>query len=422
VNCSIYLDHNATSPPTASHLKTLFELLKNPLGNPSSPHLLGREASVALSKARATLAQALQVPLFEIIFVSGASEANNLATAGVLLASDLPVSQQHAIVSPLEHPSVRAPLDFLRTHHNLSLSTLPLSPTGILNFEDLLTHLTPNTTLVAIMAANNEIGTLQPVQKWGDFFHYLRWNQLQNPEDQSCFDDWKQKLQQHQNFSTQYFRKLHFHVDAVQSFGKIKTERWLSPGLDSFSVSGHKLGALPGIGVLVLRRGRIFSPTIRGGAQEKNKRAGTENLPGILSFHLVAQQLLQQHWWDNTAHMDALRKDFFQKLQTLPHLVLHSPFEQALPNTLSFSLEHPVFTAEDLLVELDLKGICASSGSACSSGSKLPSQVLLALLEHSGRSFEQIKHLAANSVRFSLSHSNTAQELHRVFECLQEFL
>jgi cysteine desulfurase len=416
----IYLDHNATSPSTTEHFEKLFFQIKNSAGNPSSPHASGRDASVALTQARRFVAQALEVDVAQLIFVSGATEANNMATVGVLRHYGVPNS--HAICSAIEHPSVIEPLDFLSAHEGLQLTIIESNSSGFVSIEKLIGQINSNTKLITLMAANNEVGSLQEVQILGDFLHYMRWGvrPLQNIDRvlslENCLssDVTKENLQ-----------NLHFHVDAVQAFGKLPTSCWMSLGIDSCSVSAHKLGALQGVGALFLRRGRKLYPTILGGAQEKNRRSGTENLPGIISFGLVAQELLKSDYWVQTAEMHQLRNELFDSIAKLPNIYMNSPRENSLPNTINFSLENIpkntnsdkkyfIKNGEDLLLELDLRGVCASSGSACSSGANLPSKVLLAM--------DRSPSLAKNAIRISLSVNNNKNEIIKVIDILKNII
>ena len=409
---TIYLDHNATSPPSKEHLSELFAKLTVCLGNPSSPHSVGREASVALTEARRSVAKSLGVDVAEVIFVSGGSEADSLGTVAVLKQNDMPINEQHAITSSLEHPAIKEPLEYLKSSEGLNLSILDVGDEGSVSLVDFVKNMTSKTTLLTIMAANNEIGTIQPVKLIGDYLHYKRWGILLNPDNKIEFDDIS--LQLNNEITTETFRKLHFHVDGVQAYGKIPSHEWLSAGIDSCAISAHKLGALQGVGALFLRRGRKFKPLILGGAQEKNRRAGTENLPGIISFGMIAQKLFSPEWVEKLNAMDFLRRTLYQKLINFPNVIMNSPVDNVVPNTINFSITGKGFKGEDLLVELDMQGVCASSGSACSSGANLPSKVILAL----GKSPE----LAKNAIRISLSTSTTENEIDILLNLLQKYL
>jgi cysteine desulfurase len=412
----IYFDHNATSPSSESHLKTLCELLPQCMGNPSSPHAVGRNASVALSKARRSVASAIGVDVAQIIFVSGGSEANNTAVMGAL--HYLGLEHAHAIASSIEHPAVLEPLEYLERKEDLTLSLDPANSHGFVNVKEIVEQINLQTKFITLMAANNEVGSIQPIKILGDFLHYKRWG-LKPSAHADLVLDLEKSLSP--LVTKEQLQKLHFHVDAVQAFGKIRPEDWMSPGIDSCAISGHKLGALPGVGVLFLRRGRQLNPLILGGAQEKNRRAGTENLPGVISLGLICDELLHESWWDKIAAMDLKRVQIQEFLNSLPVFALvNSPKLNVLPNTVNFSLNlvaHPGEkkrkNGEDLLLEMDLKGICASSGSACSSGANLPSKVLLAM----NKTAEQAK----NAIRISLSPSTTQLEIDELISFLKNF-
>lgn len=404
----IYFDHNATSPPSKTHLQNLFSKLEMWVGNPSSPHASGRAASVALTESRRKVAQALGVDVAQLIFVSGASEANNIATTGVLRYFGVSLSQ--ALTTAIEHPSVLEPLEYLQKNEGLNVTLLKPNSYGFISAQQIIENINPQTNYISLIAANNEVGSLQPVKLIGDYLHYKRWGVLpiENREKILELDTFLSPTITKENL-----QKLHFHVDAVQAFGKLKVEQWFSDGFDSCSVSGHKLGSLQGIGALFLRRGRKFNPLILGGAQEKNRRAGTENLPGIVSFGLICEELLQENWWAQLTKVNELRVYLYQELAQLPNIELNSPSENVIPNTVNFSVAggHLQKNGEDLLVDLDLNGICASSGSACSSGTNLPSKVLLAM----GKSIIQAK----NAVRLSFSTKTTRAEIDELMHCLK---
>lgn len=405
----IYLDHNGSSPPSSLHLQKLFSLLVKNVGNPSSPHHVGRNASVALTTARRAVAQVLNVDVAQLIFTSGATEANNMATTGVLRYFG--VSRCHAISSAIEHPSILEPLEFLEKNEGLKLTLISANEFGFVALKELLKNITPETNLISLMAANNEVGSVQSVKLLGDFLHYKRWGHAPLENGEIILE-----LEKHLSPSVtkENLQKLHFHCDAVQVFGKVQTQLWFSQGIDSCSISAHKLGALQGVGALFLRRGRKFQPLVFGGAQEKNRRSGTENLPAIISFGLVCEEISQQNWWTQIAEMNSLRVYFQNEISKLPNIEINSPIQNALPNTINFSVRASKKNGEDLLVELDLKGICASSGSACSSGANLPSKVLLAM----GKS----SHLAKNAVRLSMSTQTTREDVDFVLGCLQNYI
>lgn len=406
----IYCDHNATSPSSKDHLAAVFDVLPGVLGNPSSPHSLGRAASVALTTARRQVARALGVDVSEVIFTSGATEANNMATFGVLGREP----GSHAVSTAIEHPSLHQPLSVFEHQSGQAVTFVKPDRQGVVAARDVLRSLEPQTRYLAIMAANNEVGSLQPVGLIGDFLAYQRWGVVgATPRDilldlESCLAPAVTK---------DVLGQLHFHVDAVQAFGKLPVAQWLSLGVDSCAVSGHKLGALPGVGVLFLRRGRKLRSVLHGGAQERNRRPGTENLAGIVSMGLICQDMESTAWWPAWETVNALRRQLHQALSLIPGIVLTSALDQTLPNTVHFYIDtNNSFgvNAEDLLLFFDLEGICASSGAACSSGANKPSAVLLAM----GFDAQQ----AQNTIRLSLGKSTTLQDVERLVSCVKRYL
>jgi cysteine desulfurase len=403
---AVYLDHNATSPASAEHLAQLFANVQNVAGNPSSPHAAGRTASVALTEARKNVATSLGCEASEIIFVSGGSEANNIATKGVLNSRHRAINELHAITSAIEHPCVLEPLRHLAEHAGLQLTILPVDADGKIRLNDLVQAIRPNTALVSVMVANNETGAVQPVQEFAQWLNSVRWIKCKPGIDwrvsgEPTWPEWARALP-HQ-VGQQELQALHFHVDAVQAYGKIVPSQWCSLGFDSISVCAHKLGGLAGVGALLLRRGRKFEPLIMGGAQERSRRAGTENLLGILSLGLVAQSLGQPEWWESIVALEKRRNKLLELLRRQQGIVINTPSEGSLPNTLNVCLNLPRLRGEDLLMELDLRGFYVSSGSACSSGANRPSHVLLA----QGRSAEE----ARNGLRFSLGLNTSDHDI-----------
>jgi cysteine desulfurase len=411
----VYLDHNATSPASPEHLAEVFANLQKFAGNPSSPHAVGRAASVALMDARKQLASSVSVEPSEIVFLSGGSEANNLATTGVLTAIDNQLCNLHAITSAVEHPCILEPLKFLHERHGLQLTVLPVDSEGRISLADLVSSIRTQTVLVTVMVANNETGAVQPVREFADWLNMVRWSKPRPGHDwresqQTSWPDWALNLDS--NVTQQLLQSLHFHVDAVQAYGKIPTGNWWSQGYDSASVCAHKIGGLSGIGALVLRRGRKFQPLVRGGAQERSRRAGTENLTGILSFGLIAQKLQKQSWWDDVNAMAQRKLKLLDGLSSLSGIVLSTPKEGCLPNTVNFSVDGKIRRGEDVLLELDMRGFYASSGSACSSSANRPSHVLLAQWSDA--------EIARNAIRISLSAETTDADIEGLLGALAE--
>lgn len=411
----VYLDHNATSPASPAHLAALFARFDQVAGNPSSPHTAGRAASVALTESRKNVAASIGCEPSEVVFVSGGSEANNLATKGVLRAFGAKMDALHAVTSAVEHPCVLEPLRFLAEHHGLNLTILPVNSEGRISLVDLMQSLRPNTALVSIMAANNETGAVQPMREFADWLHSVRWTKLKPGQAwrdllQAQGNSWASHLAD--DVDQSHLQKLHLHVDAVQAWGKLKPDQWCSPGFDSISLCAHKVGGVAGIGALILKRGRKFEPLVQGGAQERSRRAGTENILGILSLGMVAQKISGSEWWTSIESMELLRNNLRSALQSLEFVSFNSPEQGCLPNTLNICVHSPRLKGEDVLMELDLRGFFISSGSACSSGANRPSQVLLAL----GRTAEE----ARNGLRFSLSPDTTSAEISALCTALRD--
>jgi cysteine desulfurase len=346
-----YFDVNATMPTEASHLADLLKEHTQVQGNPSSQHYFGREAKIAMEEARDQVARVLGADNSEVVFCSGATEANNLVIFGVVLQN----KGSRAVVTSGEHSSVLEPLAVCVERSWSQLTTLPLAGSG--RVENV--RLSAEAHLACFIHGNNEVGTVN------DVLALARDVKAQSPQ-------------------------CHVHVDAVQTFGKLDLAPLVKSGqVDSLSFSGHKIGALKGVGGLFLRRGCKLARHVAGGGQERARRPGTENLLGILSLGLRMQSL--QRGEINWDHARLVRDKMLSALrETVNGFVLHGSPD--LPNTFNFHIED--VAGDDILLNLDLAGIAASSGSACSSGVGRPSHVLLAM----GYS----DWVARNSVRVSL--------------------
>ena len=372
----IYLDHAATTPLDPQVLEKMMPYLTGNFGNPSSIHFFGREARKAVEDARVVVAKEIGADgLQEIIFTGGGSESDNLAIKGVALANR--ERGNHIITSAIEHHAV------FDTAHSLEkqgfqVTYLPVDGTGLVRVEDLVNSLTDRTILVSIMHANNEVGTIQPI---GEIGRVLR------------------------------ERKILFHTDAVQTVGTIPVNvKDLS--VDLLSMAAHKFYGPKGVGALYVRKGVKMAPVIHGGAQERNRRAGTENVAGIVGL-AAALQLANQHMAENQPRITGLRDYLIDKvLADFEHVCLNGHRTKRLPGNANFSFEF--IEGESLLLNLDLKGIAASSGSACTSGSLEPSHVLLGM----GICHE----IAHGSLRLSIGKSNTREEIDYVLEVLPEIV
>lgn len=358
----IYLDNNATTEIHPEVLDAFQQALGEAWGNPSSVHTEGQRARRALEAAREEIAAHLEVSPRELVFTSGGSESNNAALAGLPPGS-------HVVCSAIEHPSILAPVRELERQGS-RVSWIPPDRTGVVPLEAVEEALTPDTALVILMTANNETGVLQPVGEVG----------------QTCRR-----------------RGIRFHCDAAQAAGRIEVCP-AEVGADTLTLAGHKMHAPKGVGLLYVRQGSSLQPLMRGGAQERRRRAGTENAP--LAVALAAAFRVARRTLDAN-DMGLLRDGLEEKLLTLAAGSRVNGAEAArLPNTSSVAFAGA--DAESLVMALDLEGVAVSTGSACSSGRVEPSHVLLAM----GVSVED----ARSSVRFSLSNTTSGSEIDRAAE------
>ena len=371
----IYLDNNATTAVAPEVREAMMPFLTDLYGNPSSMHTFGGQVAQHVDRARRQLADLLGADPSEIIFTSCGTESDNTAIRSALACHP---NRRHVITTRVEHPAVRNPMQLLaqggQGRPTYRLTELPVDRQGMLNLADLEAALDDDTALVSIMWANNETGVLFPVEKIGAL----------------CRE-----------------RGVLFHTDGVQAVGKLPINLSKMP-VDMLSLSGHKLHAPKGIGALYVRRGTRFSPCQVGGHQEHNRRGGTEAVPLIVALGKAAELAARQMTREQT-EVRALRDRLEQGiLGTAPAAILNGHPTERLPNTTNISFEF--VEGEAILLMLDQHGICASSGSACTSGSLEPSHVLRAM----GVPFTA----AHGSIRFSLSIYNTAAEMDRVIEVL----
>jgi cysteine desulfurase len=368
----IYLDHAATTAVDPEVLEAMLPYFTTNFGNPSSIYWLGRETRKAIEDARAIVATEIGAAApQEIVFTGSGSESDNMAIRGVALANRQ--KGNHIITSAIEHHAVLNTCHFLE-QHGFKVTYLPVDVTGLVNPEDVLKALTPETILVTIMHANNEVGTIQPIAAIG-------------------------KLLQE--------RKILFHTDAVQTTGSIPVNvQDLS--VDLLSMAAHKFYGPKGAGALYIRKGVRVNPLILGGGQERNRRAGTENIPGIIGL-AKALQLANHGLEGKQKRLTELRDYLIDNiLQRFDHVRLNGHRTERLPGNVNVSFEY--IEGESLLLNLDLKGIAASSGSACTSGSLEPSHVLLAM----GICHE----IAHGSLRLTLGKDTTRAELDYLLEVL----
>jgi len=366
----IYLDGAATTPVRREVLEAMWPYLTGEFGNPSSHNALGFSAATALTEARRAVAGFLGCRPAEVIFTSGGTEADNLAVKGIALGNP---RGRHLVISAIEHEAVRESADYLARLHGFEVTVLPVDSVGLVSPATLKAALRPDTTLVSIMFANNEIGTVQPIAELAGVARAAG---------------------------------VPFHTDAVQAAGWLRSSVG-DLGVDALSISGHKLGAPKGVGALFVR-GRIpIEPLVHGGGQERGIRSGTENVAGAVGL-ATAVGLVDLPQSESVAGLrDAL---IARVLDTVPDAVLTGHPSLRLPGHASFCF--PGTSGESVLLELEQRGIVSSSGSACAAGSDEPSRVLLAL----GISPE----IAQTAVRFTFGAEVTEGDVSETFGAVRE--
>ena len=369
----IYLDYNATSPVRPEVLEVMLPFYKEQFGNPSSVHWAGRQVSGALEKAREQVASLINASPAEIVFVSCGSEGDNMAIKGSL--EPLKEKGNHIITTTVEHPAVMETCQALEKD-GYEVTYLPVSKDGQLDLADLEKAITDKTILISIMWANNETGNLYPIEEIG-------------------------KIAKKYN--------IRFHTDAVQAVGKVPVDVQKA-NLDLLVISGHKIGAPKGVGAIYIRRGTRMKNFIHGGHQERNRRAGTQNVAGIVGLGKACEMAAseQEDYYKRVRAMRDRLEDGV--LSQVPDIKLNGTPDRndRLPNTLNVSFAY--IEGESLLLNLDMFGIAASSGSACTSGSLEPSHVMGAMCVEVT--------LAHSSTRFSLGPETTEEEIDKVLEVL----
>lgn len=388
----IYLDNSATTPIAPEVLDAMLPYLKEKFGNASSIHFFGQEARAAVDKARHQVAGLINARPAEIVFTSGGTESNNLAIRGLLEAQrqrpdskggryfdDQGEHKLHIITTAIEHPAVTSVCEELEKLHGYEVTYLPVYENGVVRIEDLKAAIRGETVLISVMMANNEIGTLQPVEEIGQLVKELRTQGT----------------------------KIWFHTDAVQAAGKVPVDVE-AIGCDLLSMSGHKLYAPKGIGALYVRRGvRLHAQNI-GGRQERGVRGGTEPVPNIVAFG-KACEIGGEEIAESMTRLGDLRDRFEQGVfERIDDVTPNGDAGHRLPNISNLSFKR--IEGEGLLINLDMQGIAVSTGSACSSGSLEPSPVIRAL----GRNDE----LARGAIRFSFGRFNTEDDIARVLQAL----
>lgn len=376
---SIYFDHAATTPLDDRVLEAMMPYLKENYGNANSAHQMGRTSKVAIEDARESIAKMLGAEPSEIIFTSGGTESDNAIIKGVIAGT----GKKEIITSPIEHHAVLHPAESLE-HHGITVTYLQPSEEGIITAEQVDEAISEETAIVSLMHVNNEIGTINPIKKIAAV----------------CRE-----------------KNVTFHSDTVQSIGKIPINV-KEIGLDALSVSAHKIYGPKGIGVLYVKNGTPWEPWLQGGSQERKRRGGTSNVPGIVGLS-KAMKIAIEEMNENANHFQKLRQTAIQKLEQQfgDRFYVNGPKTGAAPHILNIaflSREGKGLDGEMLLLNLDIEGICVSNGSACTSGAMEPSHVL------SGIGLSQDR--ANSSIRISFGKHNTLEEVETLAEKLQNIL
>jgi cysteine desulfurase len=372
----VYLDYNATTPVDPGVRDIVSQCSESNWGNPSSVHQIGQAARAALDEARYGLASLWKCKPSEVVFTGGGTEANNLAVLGAARA--LRGKGRHLITTPVEHPAVLRAFDYLERFEGFSVTRVAVDPFGRVAVEDLQRALQPDTVLVSVMAANNEIGTLQPAAAIGAV----------------CRE-----------------RGIIFHTDAVQAFGKLPFCDIHQFNADLVSVCAHKFHGPKGAGALYLRSPLQLTPLQLGGAQENERRGGTENVAAIIGLAAAFERFVTPPVFPES-RMCEMTNRLSEAAAGIPGVTLRGHPSERLPNTVAFTVAGTDSIA--LLASLDMEGVCASSGSACSAGSLEPSHVLQAM---------GVPAAEANAlVRFSLGRETTEAEIDKVCRILPDVI
>ena len=365
----VYADNAATTPVSREVLAAMMPCFEGSFGNPSSLHAKGREAKVMLDDARARIAKVLGCDPSEIYFTSSGTEADNWAIRGAAMRMREKKGRNHIITSKIEHPAVLRTCEALE-REGFRVTYIGVDADGVVNLDEIRDVISDKTALVAIMFANNEVGTIEPIEELCAIAHSAG--------------------------------ALMF-TDAVQAFGSVDFDLSTLP-VDMLSISGHKIGAPKGIGLLFVRRGVVIDNLINGGGQEKRKRGGTENMPYIVGFAKAVE--LAKERINELPRVAKMRDRLIEELTKIPYSKLNGHRTNRLPGTVNVGFEF--IEGESLLLWLDIAGICASTGSACSSASLEPSHVLLAM----GVPHEK----AHGSLRISISKDTTDEDIDYIIE------
>jgi len=375
----VYLDNSATTAVAPEVIDAMLPYFSEEMGNAQSVHSFGQRAKAAVEEARRQVAELINAAPAEIVFVSGGTEADNLAVRGIAEAQR--DSGRHIITTKIEHPAVLATCEALE-RSGFRITYLPVSSRGLIDIEDVRDAIGDDTILISVMLANNETGTIQPIE-----------------EIAGAVSEALARGVEH----------LHLHTDAVQAIGKIPVDV-KELGVDLLSLSAHKIHGPKGIGVLYVRKGTRLAKLLYGGHHERDRRAGTENVPGIVGLGKAAE-LARVQLDQRAARMRELRDYLESQLMTyVTNVRINGDAERRVPNISNLSFEG--VDGESLLISLDLKGVAVSTGSACASGSLEPSHVLQAL----GLGREEVR----GSVRISLSAYTTRDEIDYAVSVLHE--
>jgi cysteine desulfurase len=371
---SVYLDNAATTPVRREVVEEMIPYMTEVYGNPNSVHAFGREARKAIEEARERVAKCINAQPGEIIFTGGGTESDNIAVRGVV--EYLKEKGKHIITSKVEHHAI------LETYEDLEkrgydVTFLPVDQYGLISLDDLKAAIRPDTILVSIMYANNEIGTIQPITEIGAI----------------CRE-----------------HGIIFHTDAVQAMGHVPIDV-KAQNIDMLSFTAHKFYGPKGVGALYMRRGVRIKAVMTGGGQERKLRPGTENVPGIMGL-AKALELAVAEMPDESARISQMRDELIAGLTAIPNVRLNGHPTSRLPNNVNISVRY--CEGESMILNLDMKGVGVSSGSACSSGSLEPSHVLMAL----GLSHED----AHGSLRLTLGRENTEEDVKYVLAIMPEII
>ena len=371
----IYLDNAATTKTAKEAVDAMLPFFTEHYGNASSIYSLGAESKKAMTQAREIIAESIGATPAEIYFTAGGSESDNWAL--VATAEAYASKGKHIITSRIEHHAILHTCDYLKTR-GYEISYIDVDENGVIKLDELKKAIRPDTILISVMFANNEIGTIQPIKEIGEI------------------------AKEH---------GILFHTDAVQAYGHVPINVD-EDHIDMLSTSGHKINGPKGIGFLYIRKGIKIRSFIHGGQQERSRRAGTENIPGIVGYGAAVKRAFES-LTERMNKETQLRDYLIDRIEKeIPYCRLNGDRVKRLPNNVNFSFQF--IEGESLLIMLDMKGICASSGSACTSGSLDPSHVLLAIgLPHE---------IAHGSLRLTLSEENTKEELDYVVDSVKEIV